>query len=181
MVMAQKGRFVTKTFRVSQDQWTPIEERARREGISINQLVNQILKRYNNMVWSDRYRALTISPETFAALIGGLSDEYLEAAGREMSSKAPRSGLVMVGMPLSLDSITQLMMRGFDEHMNWFQCEHHRIRDEIVFHMRHGLGKKWSIFLGSYISSMFSSTLGMEVRTEILDGAITLYARSKNI
>ena len=175
--LAQKEKFVTKTFRVSQDLWRPIEEKARREGMSVNQLVNQILKRYNDMIWSDRYKALTISPETFETLIKGLSDDYIEASGREMGSTAPKSGLMMVGMPLNLDSIVQLMTRGFDEHMNWFQCDHHKTKDEIIFHMRHSFGRKWSAFLNSYISSMFTSTLGMEVRSEILDGAVTVYAR----
>jgi len=175
--LASKEPFVTKTFRVNQDLWKPIEDKARSDGISENQLVNQILRTYSVMVWYDRFKGLMISPGTMRGIIKGISDQQIEEAGREAGMIGPRSLLLMIGAPLNLESLVQFMTRGFDERMNWFQCDHHTTKDELVFHLRHDLGGKWSTFLNGYIQSMFKSILDTKVRTEVLDGSITVYAR----
>lgn len=76
--------------------------------------------------------------------------------------------------------LVSLYKQLLSEFAGWFQCDHHIRRDKEIFHLRHDLGTKWSIYLAEAASEMFKSVLNEEVTTEISDSSVTITVNRQN-
>ena len=76
--------------------------------------------------------------------------------------------------------LVSLYKKLLSEFAGWFECDHHIRRDKEIFHLRHELGTKWSIYLAEAASEMFKSVLNEEVTTEISDSSVTITVNRQN-
>ena len=170
-----KRKTVTRSLRINEEWDRVLQKEAHREGVSVNALANRILRRYSLYHrFADRYDTITMSQACISAILEGVPETYLEKVGVISGATTPKDAFLTMGRPLDLNSLTWVMdeLLGGPYFLKWFKCDHHTKENMDIFHIRHSLGKKWSIFLGSYLKSMFKSILDLDIDPEIIDGAL---------
>lgn len=60
------------------------------------------------------------------------------------------------------------------ENQGWYRCDYTEEGKQSLFHLTHQMGFKWSLFLGSYISSAFNETLGLKCNTVTMNNAVNI-------
>ena len=178
-----KQRTVTRTFRISEEWDNILQEEANRQGLSVNVLVNKILRRYSLFdKWADRYGAVSLTPRTFRGIMDTTSQDSLAKAGRE-SGKDIVDVLDEMGLALNLDSFVYLVEEflGGPDFARWFRVSHHVQGDEDLFHLQHDLGHGWSVYLSEYLLSYLKFLNSTDPTVRIYEHAVNLKVkRSKS-
>jgi len=155
---------VTRTLRIDEEWDEALRKDAESMGTSVNALANQILKRYAlTHRYFGRGQYLTISPQTLTSMISKLSREDIAKAGHDSGSIRPKDRLLIRGLPLTLESVIWYLKEILGTYNDWFYCEHHIQGKEQLFHLRHQYHSNWSIFLASYLQSMFKEILDINI------------------
>jgi len=173
----RRKKTVTRTFRISEDWDTVLQKEAGEQGVSVNVLMNKILRRYALFErWADKYEVIHIMPRTLERILEVASDEDLAKAGRTEGAVRPMDSLTMMGQRVSHDSLVSLVKEfyGGTDFARWFACEYHPELSSEVFHLRHRLGSKWSVFVQNYLTAMFETLLKTRVESTALDEAVTV-------
>jgi hypothetical protein len=169
------GEHTTKTIRIEAWLDDVLRDEAENNAYSVNSIVENLIKSY---VLNDRFfthdQLINISPTTLSSLIDRLEEEDVFAAGRDAGRINAINNLLIRGMPLDYDSLKWFIMEVLDGYSGWFRCSYHEMGDDYMFHLRHGLGRKWSCFIDAYLESVFKNLLDIDVRAEIIDGTVTL-------
>jgi len=170
----RKHATITRTFRINADWDAILREDAERRGISVNVLMNLILRRYANFDRLCRDRnIICLQKPGFHKLIENMPSEHLAKAGELAGSKDIQNIIDMLGLPPNYDSFAHLLEKhyGGPDCAMWFNCFHHRQQRIDFFHLQHGLGREWSIYLERYFLS-YLKTLGIMCETRIYDYAV---------
>jgi len=168
---------VTRTFRLSKEWDDVLQREAEEEGVSVNVLMNKILRRYALFErWADKYEVLHIMPRTLERILEVASEEGLAEAGRTEGSVRPIDSLTMMGQKVNPESLVFLVTEfyGGADFARWFHCDYHPELGSDIFHLRHRLGNKWSIFIKNYLTAMFESLLKTKVESKAMDQAVTI-------
>jgi hypothetical protein len=173
----KRKKTVTRTFRINEEWDKVLETEAKEQGVSINVLMNKILRRYALFErWADKYEVLHIMPRTLERILDAASEEGLAEAGQAEGSVRPIDSLTMMGRRISHESIVSLVTEfyGGTDFARWFHCDYHPELGSDVFHLRHRLGNKWSIFIKNYLTAMFENLLKSRVESKAMDQAVTI-------
>ena len=173
----KKKKTVTRTFRISEDWDDVLQKEAEEQGVSVNVLMNKILRRYALFErWADKYEVIHIMPRTLERILEATPEEGLAKAGRTEGAVRPMDSLTMMGQRVSHESLVSLVKEfyGGTDFARWFACEYHPELSSEVFHMRHRLGNKWSIFIQNYLTAMFETLLKTKIESTALDQAVTV-------
>ena len=173
----RRKKSVTRTFRISEEWDDVLQREAEEQGVSVNVLMNKILRRYALFErWADKYEVLHIMPRTLERILEVASEEGLAEAGRVEGSVRPIDSLTMMGRRISHESLVSLVTEfyGGVDFARWFNCDYHPELGSEVFHLRHRLGNKWSIFIKNYMTAMFENLLKTKVESKAMDQAVTL-------
>lgn len=181
--IGSRRRTVTRTFRIRQEWDDVLLEEAEAQGISVNVLVNKILRRYALFTrHADKCGALSFTQTMFQPILIELSDEGLVRAGTASGPPDVLSILNMTGRPANYDSFKYLLSEHFggSNFSRWFTCFHHTQSGKDVFHLQHNLGRGWSIFLENYLQSSLRSLANVDAESKIYDFALNLKISSPN-
>src|SRR2546430_14417629 len=86
--MAREGRTVAKSFRVNEKALGALQEEAKRQSVSVNTLVNQLLLDYSEFGrFLQRINALRLSRKTFQEILNSVPDDNLFKAGKIASKR----------------------------------------------------------------------------------------------
>jgi len=173
----QRKKTVTRTFRLSKEWDDVLQKEAEEQGVSVNVLMNKILRRYTLFErWADKYEVIHIMPRTLEHILDAASDEGIAEAGRTEGAVRPIDSLTMMGRRINQDSLVSLVTEfyGGADFARWFQCDYHPELGSDVFHLRHRLGNKWSIFIKNYLTAMFENLLKAKVESKAIDQAVTI-------
>ncbi len=173
----KRKKTITRTFRVRREWDDVLQEEARRQGVSVNVLVNKILRRYALFGrWIDRNRDISLPRRTFRDILETVSVENLSKAGTKSGSSDVVYALNAMGLMPNYDTFLYLMTEHFGgpEFARWFHCFHHTHGSKEVFHLQHDLGQGWSVYLDRYILSYLKSLTGVDAETRVYDYALNL-------
>jgi len=168
---------ITRTFRINKEWDDTLQKDAEEQGVSVNVLMNKILRRYALFErWADMYEAVHIVPRTLERILETASEEGLAEAAQAEGSVRPVDSLTTMGRRISLESLIFLVTEfyGGEDFARWFHCDYHPELGSDVFHLRHRLGNKWSIFIKNYLTAMFENLLKTKVESKAMDQAVTL-------
>lgn len=173
---------VTRTFRISAEWDNFLRKEAESQGISVNVLVNLILRRHahiGRLAQADNLICLTKT--TFRKIIEGIPLEYLSRTGGDTSSKDFPNILGILGLPSDYDSFAYLVSRHFGgpNCAMWFCCHRHTQKNIDTFHLQHNLGHKWSVYLREYFLS-YLKTLNIKGETKVYDNAVNIKVHRPN-
>lgn len=174
-LLNQRRRTTGFSLRVNEDWLEILREESSRQGISVNALMNKILKNYcNNWRWAERFGIIILDRPTFAAIVGCCPDERLKEIAKVSGSTGTKDALRTIGLPSTYEEVTLFIKNNLGKFANWFDYNQFSRGRKEILHLRHELGRKWSIFIAKQVSTMFESILDKTAKTELFDNAATL-------
>lgn len=168
---------ITRTFRIREEWDSVLQEEAARQGVSVNVLLNKLLRKYSLYSrWSNRSNNISFPQQTLREILETVQVESLAEAGTKSGALDAINIVNSMGLALNYDSFVYLITEhlGGPHFARWFQCFHHTQGNKDIFHLQHDFGHGWSVFLEKYILSFLRSMTDMDTKTRIYDYAVTL-------
>ncbi len=174
------GEMITRTFRVEKVWDEVLNEEAERQGISVSALLNLIVRRYVFVQrFFDRDQSLIVEYSILDPMLDKLSEETIVEAAKIAGSLLPGDAMLQRGLPLNFKSIVFFIGEMCGRYGNWYKCEHYVTDGENMFYLRHDIDRKWSVYISSYLSSMFKSILDIDTDPEIREDSVTIHIPNK--
>jgi hypothetical protein len=173
----KRKRTITRTFRIRQEWDNVLQAEATRQGVSVNVLVNKILRKYSLYSrWNDRNSDASLPKRTLREILNASQIEELAEAGNRAGALDAINIVNSMGLTMSYDSFVYLVTEhlGGPNFARWFHCFHHTKGNKELFHLQHDFGHGWSVFLEKFILSFLQSMTDIEAKTRIYDYAVTL-------
>ena len=162
----REGRANTRSVRLDKALNEELEKEADKQNDSVSNLVGRIVERYlNHYRWTERVKALTISPIIFENLIELLDEKSLIELGEKLGSSVPKQDFMMMGINIDEKSAKLLVMKILGEYDNWFTVSYHN-SNKPYFFIRNHLNGKWVTFIESFIRAFYRDALGLELECE---------------
>ena len=173
---ASSGKKQTRnySFRIKKESLEILFEEANKQGISVNSLMNKILKQYSvHGRHLKSFGAVTMSRTIFSKVISCCAEDELKEIAETVGSIETKDVLRSHGIPVTYTTVLEYLKR-VGAFSGWFDSIQHVKGTRNYIHLRHKLGEKWSIFLAEVISTMFKSILDVEVKTEKFENSVTI-------
>ena len=173
------GEFFIKdvilTIRTKSESDSVIREEAKKRGVSINSLINQIFERYViTYRFIDSFPCLIIPSEIITGWLDGMTEEHIIKIGKHAGSFVPKHSLFLSGATPNLDTILSTMEKKVGQHSNWYQFQSQENNGKINLLLRHNLGRKWSTYLSAYYSALFEDILNISIKFQIGDNSVAI-------
>ncbi|MDG6902616.1 MAG: hypothetical protein JRM80_11760 [Nitrososphaerota archaeon] len=153
----EKDKTVTRTFRISEQAFNAVQEDARRQSVSVNTLVNQVILSYANF---DRHvkklHMLKISRPTFRRVLEAAPEDAIIQAGKEAGSDVPRFFILEKGGGLSLQAALE-HLRDLGDYGNLFEYSETVQDRRRVVTLGHELGPKGTLFFAHYVQGVLEN------------------------
>jgi hypothetical protein len=171
----KRHKTVTRTFRVSEEWDAVLRKEAETQGISVNVLVNLILRRYSLFDrWTRSYKVTSLTQDSLREILRTIPSEKLAKAGEARGATTIQSIIDIMGLPSNYESFVFLMTSFFGGgYALWFSCHRHFRGERDIFHLQHDLGRAWSIFLRNYFCS-YLKTLKIDCEARLYDYAVNI-------
>jgi len=164
-----------RTFRLTKEWDNILKEVAVDDSITVSQLLNQIVRRH---VIAQRYfnhsQNVTIEYKIFLPILEMLNEKEITAFGEMVGVISVREAISNRGMPLDFDSVEYLINEIYDRYSGWFKCNTYENGSDYVYNLQHVYGVKWSLFINSFMESMFLDLLDISVRSEVYDDSVII-------
>lgn len=180
MLLNRKRKTVGRSFRIDEEWIKVLNEEAEKQGISVNSLMNRLLQQYAYLRYMLRYGAITLTRKGFLGILESCPEESIRENARKAGSTIARDLLLTMGVQANYNFLVSLHKQLLSEFAGWFECDHHVRQDKEIFHLRHELGNKWSIYLAEAASEMFKFILNKEVAIEFSDSSVTITMPRQN-
>jgi hypothetical protein len=174
--LERRKKTITRTFRIRTEWDDVLQEEAERQGVSVNVLLNKLLRKYSLYSrWADRNNDLSLPQLTLREVLKTIPVERLAEAGSKSGALDAINIVNSMGLPLDYDSFVYLVTEhlGGPHFARWFQCFHHTQGNTEIFHLQHDLGRGWSIYLEKYILAYLKSLTNTDAKTRVYDYAVT--------
>jgi hypothetical protein len=151
---------VTRTFRLEEEIDSILREDAEKNGISVNNLVNRIMKEYTDSLrYFNKGESIILSSQTLLQLLLNMDMDEVSEAGSESGYRRTKDQLLMRGMKLNRKSAIWYITEIIGKYSAWFTCDVHEEKNDTLLYLRHNYNEKWSIFLQNYLETMFRELL----------------------
>jgi len=169
--LPKEGRTVAKSFRVNEKALEALQEEAKRQSISVNTLVNQLLLDYSEFGrFLQRVSALKLSRKTFGEILNSVSDDSLVKAAQTAGKSAPIALIASKYGKVTVNSVLGYV-HDLSAYANLFEYYEKNESERWTVTLMHELGPKWSIFLSLYIGEAFASA-GIQPKVKTSDRAV---------
>jgi len=172
----KRKKTITRTFRIRKGWDDVLQEEAARQGVSVNVLLNKVLRKYSLYSrWADRNNDMSLPLQTLREILKTVPVENLAEAGSRSGASDAINIVNAMGLTVDYDSFVYLMTEhlGGPQFARWFQCFHHTQGNMDIFHLQHDLGRGWSIYLERYILAYLRSMTDTDAKTRVYDYAVT--------
>ena len=172
-----RKKTITRTFRLRQEWDSVLQEEASRQGVSVNVLLNKILRKYSLYSrWNDRNNDITLPQRTLKEILSTVPVESLAEAGTRSGALDAINIVNAMGLKIDYDSFVYLITEhlGGSQFARWFHCFHHTQGNKDIFHLQHDFGQGWSVYLEHYLLAFLSAMTDEDAKTRIYAYAVTL-------
>ena len=179
---SQKKKTITRTFRISAKWDDSLQEEAKRQGVSVNVLVNKIFRRYCLFSrWIDRNNDTILPQRDLRELIKVAPTEKIPEIATNCGFNSTIDVLNMLGYEVNYDSFTYLLTQhyGGPNFARWFHCFRNTQGTKDVFHLQHNLGSGWSLYLENYFRAFLETLQKVSAEIKVYDYAVTLKVKHK--
>ncbi|PVX24789.1 MAG: hypothetical protein CW691_06515 [Candidatus Bathyarchaeum sp.] len=173
----RRKKTITRTFRIRQEWDNVLQQEAARQGVSVNVLLNKLLRKYSLYSrWSERNNDVSLPQQTLRELLNTVQVENLAEAGTKSGALDAVNIVNAMGLTMDYESFVYLVTEhlGGPEFARWFHCFHHTQGNKDIFHIQHDFGHGWSVYLERYVRSFLGAMTDADAKTRIYDYAVTL-------
>ena len=165
---------VTKTFRLSKEISNAMTEESKRTSVSENIVVNQVLKKwaiFDRFV--TRQSIMMLNRRLFSRFALILEEDELATIAKELGTKLTTDLFDLVGMELHRDNVIDYYLKTvLSDCMRWYSYEHHGDHNQGHFVLRHDFGRRWSVFLKTFIETMLQSCFEVKSSFRVSEDAV---------
>ena len=174
-MVESSGRTVGRSFRINERWLNTLDDEAERQQTTPNALLNSILRDYCLFQrFFKRADGIILSQKTLSRYTEACPKEKLEEIAKKAGSTVALDLFRTMGLRFNYEDAMFFVTKILAEYANWYQCEHYTVGNKEILHLRHSLGENWSFYISEVVSTMLESCCKRKVKTEILDGAVTL-------
>jgi hypothetical protein len=176
-----KRKTVGRSFRVDEQWLAVLNEEAKKQGVSVNSLLNRLLQQYAYLRYMLRYGAITLTRQGFMEILECCTDEKIKEKGKNAGANIVKDLLRTMGVPPTYGIILCIVKKLLSEFAGWFECDHHIKPNKEILHFRHDLGPKWSIYLAAITEGTFNSLLDAKIDIETTKNSVTVTIQKQQI
>jgi hypothetical protein len=158
----------TMTFRIDENIVTKLRDEADNREISLNTLVNQILKRFVEWdLFEPKLGLIPMAKPLVVELFENMSEDEIVDIARRVGKNTVRDTALFMKHKMDLESF-----------LNWFETRmkasfvevSHRIAEDgkHSYILKHDLGRNWSIYHRIILELIFNDVLGKRINDTIV-------------
>ena len=151
-----KPKTATASFRLDESALAAIQEDSKKQNVSVNTLLNQLVLTYANFDRPmKRFRMIKLPASTFKHLLQAATSETLIEAGRSTGEDVPKTYIrAKWGGELTVENALSYLKITAD-HTNLFEYSEVSRGGKINVTLSHDFGPKGSLFLQRYVQAIF--------------------------
>jgi len=153
----------TMTFRIDENIVTKLRDEADNREISLNTLVNQILKRFVEWgLFEPKLGLIPMAKPIVVELFENMSEDEIADMARRVGTNAVRDIALFMKHKMDLESF----LNWFETRMktSFVEVSHHKAEDgKHSYILKHDLGRNWSIFHKVILELIFNDVLGKRI------------------
>lgn len=163
----------TMSFRLDNVVLDKLRNESEKQGISVNVLVNQILKRYTDWdMFESKMGMVPVARPILSSLFKKLSkDETIDLA-KKVGSEIVKDIATFMKGSMDLESFTSWFETRM--HMSGFDVNHQVQNDTHTYIIRHDLGENWSLYHRTVLEIIFRNVLQKPITVDTNPRMITL-------
>ncbi len=177
-----KGKTVTRTIRIDGGYDEIIKYEAERRGVSVNTLLDQLLRKY---VQSYRYfenlSAVTLSATSLLAFLDVIEEDEIQVIGQELGKERPYELILKRGIKPNYESAKWYIQDVLGDESGWLSATINNRGGNEFIHLSHPFGIKWSLFLQGYFGVFFKEVVGVIPEMDILSSSVTFTFKTRDI
>lgn len=164
---------MTISFRISESAFKALQEDAKKNNISLNTLANQLFMTFAEYDrFLQKFHMIKLSSPTFKRILNAATKEAIVEAGRSAGASVPESFiLAKMGQIDTTNAVEYLRLMG--AYANLFDYSQVAPTGRNSITLTHDLGLNGSLFLTSYVESLFKSA-GKSVKVSQYENGITI-------
>ena len=165
----------TRSFRVDTDLSKVLDEESERMGVSVNALVNMILKRYSEFTrFLSKIDLVVVNRELLKSLFDSYPDDDIYDLGITAGEMIPRDTILFWKKTLSSETVLEYIEKIICRYGFLGTYDETNQNDKRNIVIRHRLGKKGSEFLHGYLKATLKNTLNLESTFELTESSVKL-------
>jgi len=162
----------TRSFRIEKDVSTILDEESERMGISVNALVNIILKHYSEFTrFLSKIDLVVVNREILIKLLESIEEQNIFSLGLELGETIPKDIILFWKKELDRQNVFEYLEKIICRYGLLGTYDEINQKGEKIIVIRHRLGKKGSLFFQGYIKSIFN-LVSVDNNIEITDSSV---------
>lgn len=170
-----RKRFSHLSIRVSAALRKDLEKEIRRQGITVNALVNRVLERYlafDRM--ADYDHSVVLERGCFAKIVEKMEGGDLVQIATSLGPKTVKRGFAFFGITPTLDNLVSKHFEPTGAFSDRFELNTSGEAPNLKLVLTHEYGPKWSEFLAEYYNKAIESTLKVRPLIRVEDDIVTI-------
>ena len=148
-------------------------------GVSVNGLVNMILKRYAEFTrFLSKIDLVIINRELLNTLLDCYTEEDIYGLGISLGEVIPRDTILFWKKTLTQETVVDYIEKIICRYGYLGTYDEVNQNDLKIIVIRHRLGKKGSQFFHGYLKSALKNTLNIEGSFELTDSSVKIQIRT---
>ncbi len=174
------GKVTTRSLRLDTTWNDAINQIAKQKGTSTSALIEQICRDYVLFYqWVENLHSIIFSPKTIMPVIDMLTVEQLKSIAETAAESSFRESYLARGYWLDIDTVRFQIVDQMARYANWFTVVEHKNKHHY-FYIQHGYGEKWSVFVETFLCTLFMNFSELDVSSERVDRNIVLRLDEKS-
>jgi hypothetical protein len=165
----------TKSFRLDADILEALDTESARHGTSVNNLTNQILRKWVNF---DRYVQdfgyVMVSVHDFIRGLNTLDANSAKALATETGRRFPKDLMLFMGQKIDTKACIWFVESIICDYMKWSTYHASSNQNEYVLTLRHNYGQKWSMALEVMLSALFETNAKVVPKFTVTESTVLL-------
>lgn len=163
----------TISFRLDNAVLEKLRAESERMGLSVNTLVNQILKRYTEWdMFESKVGMVPVARPILDSLFGRLSEEEVSDLAKKVGSQIVQDIATFMKGSMDLESFMSWFETRMD--MSGFEMNHGIRNDTHTYIVKHDLGQNWSLYHKAVLEIIFRDVLQRPIKVETNPRMITI-------
>jgi hypothetical protein len=165
----------TKSFRLDSDILEALDTESARHGTSVNNLTNQILRKWVNF---DRYVQdfgyIMLSVHDFIRGLNALDADSSKALAMETGRRFPKDLMLFMGQKIDTKACIWFVESIVCDYMKWSTYHASQNQTEHVITLRHNYGQKWSMALETMLTTMFETNTKVVPKFTVTESTVLM-------
>lgn len=152
---------VTMTFRIDESIMNKLRNESEQREVSLNTLVNQILKRFVEWgVFENKVGIIPMPKPIVVELFENMSEDEIIDMAKRVGKNVVKDIALFMKHEINVDSF----LEWFETRMKVSSLEiSHKKNNQHSYIMKHDLGKNWSLYHKALLESIFNDMLGKHI------------------